>query len=203
MTLKWHLMTHLSVKFPWLLRDEHTHVAYNCICVCVYTDVKCAGAENSVLMSPEQGVFGYGSIDLLAGDDEDDAFSPWVLALLHISLIGVQHVGLVSECTPTSLFSKSNSANITRLSRVTFYTIFNTAHVWVECCKTYINTRTGRNTEERLNACRVPPFVPIPVHYAQNQFNRLWRSSFLRWWRDRSSHSTSSIYHDWGFNNTQ
>ncbi|KAM8745719.1 CTD small phosphatase-like protein 3 [Acanthopagrus schlegelii] len=40
-------------------------------------NVKCAGTENSVLMSPEQGVFGYGSIDLLAGDEEDDVFSPF------------------------------------------------------------------------------------------------------------------------------
>ncbi|XP_068599585.1 CTD small phosphatase-like protein 3 [Brachionichthys hirsutus] len=30
----------------------------------------------NVLVSPEQGVFGYGSIDLLAGDEEDDVFSP-------------------------------------------------------------------------------------------------------------------------------
>lgn len=37
--------------------------------------MKCAGTGN-VLMSPEQGVFGYGSIDLLAGDEEDDIFSP-------------------------------------------------------------------------------------------------------------------------------
>lgn len=38
-------------------------------------DVKFAGAGN-VLMSPEQCVFGYGSLDLLAGEDEDDTFSP-------------------------------------------------------------------------------------------------------------------------------
>lgn len=30
----------------------------------------------SVLMSPEQCVFGYGSIDLLGGDEEEDAFNP-------------------------------------------------------------------------------------------------------------------------------
>ncbi|XP_068175664.1 CTD small phosphatase-like protein 3 [Antennarius striatus] len=30
----------------------------------------------NVLMSPEQCVFGYGSIDLLTGDEEDDVFSP-------------------------------------------------------------------------------------------------------------------------------
>lgn len=40
-------------------------------------NVKCAGTGNSVLMSPEQGVFGYGSIDLLAGDEEDDVFNPF------------------------------------------------------------------------------------------------------------------------------
>lgn len=39
-------------------------------------DVKCADTVNNVLMSPEQGVFGYGSIDLLAGDEEDDVFNP-------------------------------------------------------------------------------------------------------------------------------
>uniref|UniRef100_A0A3B3U0H9 CTD (carboxy-terminal domain, RNA polymerase II, polypeptide A) small phosphatase like 3 n=1 Tax=Poecilia latipinna TaxID=48699 RepID=A0A3B3U0H9_9TELE len=31
----------------------------------------------SVLLSPEQGVFGYGSIDLLAGDEDDDVFDPF------------------------------------------------------------------------------------------------------------------------------
>ncbi|XP_029987265.1 CTD small phosphatase-like protein 3 [Sphaeramia orbicularis] len=37
-----------------------------------------AGNGNNVLMSPEQGVFGYGSVDLLAGEDEDDdVFSPF------------------------------------------------------------------------------------------------------------------------------
>ncbi|XP_076577607.1 CTD small phosphatase-like protein 3 [Chaetodon auriga] len=40
-------------------------------------NVKCADTVNNVLMSPEQGVFGYGSIDLLAGDEEDDAFNPF------------------------------------------------------------------------------------------------------------------------------
>ncbi|KAM7388018.1 hypothetical protein PAMP_024222 [Pampus punctatissimus] len=38
---------------------------------------KCAATGNNVLMSPEQGVFGYGSIDLLAGDEDDDVFSPF------------------------------------------------------------------------------------------------------------------------------
>ncbi|XP_026178740.1 CTD small phosphatase-like protein 3 isoform X1 [Mastacembelus armatus] len=40
-------------------------------------NMKCAGTGNSVLMSPEQGVFGYGSIDLLAGDEDDDVFNPF------------------------------------------------------------------------------------------------------------------------------
>ncbi|XP_039983748.1 uncharacterized protein ctdspl3 isoform X1 [Xiphias gladius] len=40
-------------------------------------NMKCAGTGNNVLMSPEQGVFGYGSIDLLAGDEDDDVFSPF------------------------------------------------------------------------------------------------------------------------------
>lgn len=40
-------------------------------------NLKCPGTGNNVLMSPEQGVFGYGSIDLLAGDEDDDVFSPF------------------------------------------------------------------------------------------------------------------------------
>ncbi|XP_061635613.1 CTD small phosphatase-like protein 3 [Phyllopteryx taeniolatus] len=32
---------------------------------------------NNVMMSPEQGVFGYGSIDLLMGDEDDHIFSPF------------------------------------------------------------------------------------------------------------------------------
>ncbi|KAM3619840.1 uncharacterized protein V6R79_014424 [Siganus canaliculatus] len=39
-------------------------------------NVRCADGGNNVLMSPEQCVFGYGSIDLLAGDEDDDVFSP-------------------------------------------------------------------------------------------------------------------------------
>ncbi|XP_054459018.1 CTD small phosphatase-like protein 2 [Anoplopoma fimbria] len=38
-------------------------------------NVKRAG--DKVLMSPEQGVFGFGSIDLLAGEEEDDIFNPF------------------------------------------------------------------------------------------------------------------------------
>lgn len=41
-----------------------------------YPDLKYAGTGTSVLMSPEHGVFGYGSMDLLAGDEEDDVFNP-------------------------------------------------------------------------------------------------------------------------------
>lgn len=39
-------------------------------------DMKCPGTGSNVLMSPEQGVFGYGSIDLLGGDEDDDIFNP-------------------------------------------------------------------------------------------------------------------------------
>ncbi|XP_034738199.1 CTD small phosphatase-like protein 2-B [Etheostoma cragini] len=39
-------------------------------------NVKCAGTGSNVLMSPEQGVFGFGSIDLLAGEEDDDIFNP-------------------------------------------------------------------------------------------------------------------------------
>lgn len=35
-------------------------------------------AEGNVLMSPEQGVFGFGSIDLLAGEEDDDIFNPFM-----------------------------------------------------------------------------------------------------------------------------
>lgn len=34
-------------------------------------------AGSSVLMSPEQGVFGFGSIDLLAGEEDDEVFNPF------------------------------------------------------------------------------------------------------------------------------
>ncbi|KAF0041977.1 hypothetical protein F2P81_005509 [Scophthalmus maximus] len=40
-------------------------------------NVKCARAGSNVLMSPEQGVFGFGSIDLLSGDEDDDIFNPF------------------------------------------------------------------------------------------------------------------------------
>ncbi|XP_062280180.1 CTD small phosphatase-like protein 3 [Scomber scombrus] len=40
-------------------------------------NVKSTGTGTNVLMSPEQGVFGYGSIDLLAGDEDEDVFSPF------------------------------------------------------------------------------------------------------------------------------
>lgn len=33
-------------------------------------------AVNNVFLSPDQGVFGYASMDLLAGDDEEDVFNP-------------------------------------------------------------------------------------------------------------------------------
>ncbi|KAM6921479.1 CTD small phosphatase-like protein 3 [Xenentodon cancila] len=39
-------------------------------------NLKCPETGSSVLLSPEQGVFGYGSIDLLAGDEDDDVFDP-------------------------------------------------------------------------------------------------------------------------------
>ncbi|XP_008277588.1 CTD small phosphatase-like protein 2 [Stegastes partitus] len=40
-------------------------------------NLKCPGTGTNILMSPEQGVFGYGSIDLLAGDEDDDVFNPF------------------------------------------------------------------------------------------------------------------------------
>ncbi|XP_013862738.1 CTD small phosphatase-like protein 3 [Austrofundulus limnaeus] len=35
--------------------------------------------ENKIIMSPEQGVFGYGSVELLAGEEEDEVFDPFTL----------------------------------------------------------------------------------------------------------------------------
>lgn len=40
-------------------------------------NVRCPDAGHNILLSPEQGVFGYGSMDLLAGDEDDDIFSPF------------------------------------------------------------------------------------------------------------------------------
>lgn len=40
-------------------------------------NMRCPGDGRSILLSPEQGVFGYGSMDLLAGDEDDDVFSPF------------------------------------------------------------------------------------------------------------------------------
>lgn len=40
-------------------------------------NVRIPGEGQNVLMSPEQGVFGYGSMDLLAGDEDEDVFSPF------------------------------------------------------------------------------------------------------------------------------
>lgn len=39
-------------------------------------NVRCPGESHNVLMSPEQGVFGYDSMELLAGDEDDDVFNP-------------------------------------------------------------------------------------------------------------------------------
>ncbi|XP_029356534.1 CTD small phosphatase-like protein 2 [Echeneis naucrates] len=39
-------------------------------------NIKCQ-MSNRVLMSPEQGVFGYSSIDLLAGNEDEDVFDPF------------------------------------------------------------------------------------------------------------------------------
>ncbi|KAF3835270.1 hypothetical protein F7725_027828 [Dissostichus mawsoni] len=38
--------------------------------------------SGDVLMSPEQGVFGFGSIELLSGEEDEDIFSPYVYMIL-------------------------------------------------------------------------------------------------------------------------
>ncbi|XP_034531763.1 CTD small phosphatase-like protein 3 [Notolabrus celidotus] len=38
---------------------------------------RCPDSGSNVLMSPEQGFFGFGSVDLLAGDEDDDVFNPF------------------------------------------------------------------------------------------------------------------------------
>lgn len=47
---------------------------WTCCCCFFYSDVKRAG--NNVLLSPEQGVFGFAAIDLLVGEEDDDIFNP-------------------------------------------------------------------------------------------------------------------------------
>lgn len=45
------------------------------LCVFSWPDLNSPETENKVIMSPEQGVFGYGSVELLAGE-EDETFDP-------------------------------------------------------------------------------------------------------------------------------
>ena len=71
-----------SLKFPCLLSlltffcfSLFTHVVFLC------PDSNRTGKR--IVLSPEQGVFGFGSDELLAGDeDEDDIFNPWVSSCL-------------------------------------------------------------------------------------------------------------------------
>lgn len=65
--------THPDIKF---LTPDLCFLYFMHACVCfLCPDVKFSDRGN-VLMSPEQCVFSFGSIDPLAEDEEDDIFSP-------------------------------------------------------------------------------------------------------------------------------
>ncbi|MEQ2239833.1 hypothetical protein ILYODFUR_008692, partial [Ilyodon furcidens] len=64
-------------------------------------NMKCPETSNSVLMSPEQGVFGYGSIDLLAGDEDDDVFDPCTLSKLKEETLMFSSLNVIEEADYT------------------------------------------------------------------------------------------------------
>ncbi|XP_017268793.1 CTD small phosphatase-like protein 3 [Kryptolebias marmoratus] len=99
-------------------------------------NLKCPETEDSVIMSPEQGVFGYGSMELLAGDEENDVFDPFTL--IKNILSQSQHsrprlrdvppktrstpeATLVVDLEETLMFS---SLNVIKDADYTFYTAF-------------------------------------------------------------------------------
>uniref|UniRef100_A0A1A7XH76 FCP1 homology domain-containing protein n=1 Tax=Iconisemion striatum TaxID=60296 RepID=A0A1A7XH76_9TELE len=99
-------------------------------------NVECSETGNSVLMSPEQGVFGYGSVDLLAGEEEDDIFDPFtliknILSQSHHSRPRLQDIPPKTRSTPeatlvvdleeTLMFS---SLNVIKDADYTFHTTF-------------------------------------------------------------------------------
>lgn len=75
--LSWFINTFFLIYFTCIIFDLLLLNFFSC------SDLKCPEKANSLLMSPEQGVFGYGSIDLLA-EDEDDVFNPYVWFLLRV-----------------------------------------------------------------------------------------------------------------------
>uniref|UniRef100_A0A3B5LFM8 CTD (carboxy-terminal domain, RNA polymerase II, polypeptide A) small phosphatase like 3 n=1 Tax=Xiphophorus couchianus TaxID=32473 RepID=A0A3B5LFM8_9TELE len=92
--------------------------------------------ESSVLLSPEQGVFGYGSIDLLAGDEDDDVFDPFTfiknipsqsqhsrpcLRDIPPKTRSTPEATLVVDLEETLMFS---SLNVIEEADYTFYTTF-------------------------------------------------------------------------------
>ncbi|XP_054913256.1 CTD small phosphatase-like protein 3 isoform X1 [Poeciliopsis prolifica] len=99
-------------------------------------NVKCPETANSVLLSPEQGVFGYGSIDLLAGDEDDDVFDPFTfiknipsqsqhsrpcLQDIPPKTRSTPEATLVVDLEETLMFS---SLNVIEEADYTFYTTF-------------------------------------------------------------------------------
>ncbi|KAF3690754.1 CTD small phosphatase-like protein 2 [Channa argus] len=99
-------------------------------------NMKCEGTGTNVLMSPEQGVFGYGSVDLLAGDEEDDMFDPFTfiknipsrsqhsqprLRDIPPKTRSTPEATLVIDLEETLVFS---SLNVIEDAEYTFYTTF-------------------------------------------------------------------------------
>ncbi|XP_037530430.1 CTD small phosphatase-like protein 3 [Nematolebias whitei] len=99
-------------------------------------NLKCPETENSVIMSPEQGVFGYSSIELLAGEEEDDVFDPFTLIKNILSQSrhsqprlrdippktrSTPEATLVVDLEETLMFS---SLNVINDADYTFYTAF-------------------------------------------------------------------------------
>lgn len=99
-------------------------------------NMKCEGTGTNVLMSPEQGVFGYGSINLLAGDEDDDMFDPFTfiknipsqsqhsqpqLRDIPPKTRSTPEATLVIDLEETLMFS---SLNVIEDAEYTFYTTF-------------------------------------------------------------------------------
>uniref|UniRef100_UPI0037E9078A CTD small phosphatase-like protein 3 n=1 Tax=Semicossyphus pulcher TaxID=241346 RepID=UPI0037E9078A len=99
-------------------------------------NMKFTGTGNNVLMSPEQGVFGFGSIDLLIGDEDEDVFNPFnfiknvplqsqhsrpQLRDIPPKTRSTPEATLVVDLEETLMFS---SLNVIEEAEYTFYTAF-------------------------------------------------------------------------------